>query len=91
MSENDKNVPLIIRDFHTEVCETHLVFSEEEISRFHIWNFKNGRSFGGTFIFFQLPWDNQISTILKLSVYTHVVLLINFREQFELHFYINIQ
>ena len=36
---------------------------------------------------FQLPWDNQISTIVKLSVYTHVVLLINFPEQFELYFY----
>ena len=36
--------------------------------------------------FVQLPWDNQISSILKLSVYTHVVLLINFPEQFELYF-----
>ena len=32
MSENDKNVPSVVCDFHT----TYLVFSKEEISRFHI-------------------------------------------------------
>ena len=41
---------------------------------------------GEKFIFLELPWDNKISTISKLSVYTHV-LLINFPEQFELYFY----
>ena len=41
--------------------------------------------------FSQLPWDNQISTILKHFVYTHVVLLINIPEQFELYFTLNIQ
>ena len=42
-----------------EVKVTHLVFSKEEISRFHIRNFESGRSLGRKVHFFQLPWDNQ--------------------------------
>ena len=38
---------------------THLVFSKEEISRFHIWNFESGRSLGRKVHFFKLLWDNQ--------------------------------
>ena len=43
-----------------EVRGTHLVFSKEEISRFHIWNFESGRSGERkVHLIFQLPWDNQ--------------------------------
>ena len=35
-----------------EVRGTHLVFSKEEISRFHILNFENGRSLGRKVYFF---------------------------------------
>ena len=60
MSENDKKVPLIIRDFHTNRgMWTHLVFSKEEILRFHTSNFANGKSLGRKVLFFQPPWDNQ--------------------------------
>ena len=60
MSKIDKNVPLIICDFHTKDTfkrET-LSFFEEEILRFHIWNFESGRSLQRKVHFFQLPWDN---------------------------------
>ena len=60
MSENDKNVSLIVITFtRNEVRGIHLVFSKEEISRFYIWNFESGRSVGRKVLFFQLPWDNQ--------------------------------
>ena len=42
-----------------EVRGTYLVFSKEEISRFHIRNFESGRSLGRKVHFFKLPWDNQ--------------------------------
>ena len=59
MSENDKNVPLIVCDFHTKWGKRDtLSFSKEEISRFHIWNFESGRSLGRNVNFFQFPWDN---------------------------------
>ena len=35
-----------------EVRGTHLVFSKEDISRFHILNFENGRSLGREDYFF---------------------------------------
>ena len=37
MSENDKNVPLIVCDFYTKSSKRDTYsFSEEEISRFHV-------------------------------------------------------
>ena len=42
-----------------EVKGTYLVFSKEEILRFHIWNFESGRSLGRKVNFFKLPWNNQ--------------------------------
>ena len=36
VSENDKNVPLIVYDFHTKCGKDTLSFSKEEISRFHV-------------------------------------------------------
>ena len=70
-----------------QVCGTHAVFSKEEILRFHICNFENVKSLGRKVLFFNSLGTTKISTIFKLSVYTHVVLLINFLEQFELRFY----
>ena len=59
-SENDKNVPLIVCDFHTkEVRGTHLVFQKR---RFQSVIFEILRAISlleEKFIFFQLPWDNQ--------------------------------
>ena len=66
-----------------EVSGTHLGFSKEEISRFHI---ESGGSLGRKVHFFQLR-TTKISRSLRLSVYINVVLLINFPEQFELCFY----
>ena len=42
-----------------EVRRTYLVFSKEEISRFHIENFESRWSLGRKVHFFQLSWDNQ--------------------------------
>ena len=64
------------------VCGTDLVFfrrGDFEVSYLKFWEWSLGRKVH----FFQHSWDNQISTILKLSLYIHVVLLINFPEQFE--------
>ena len=80
MNENDKKVPLIVVAFTKNgVCETHLVFSREE----------NGKSLGKKVHFFGPLGATKISTVFRLSVYIHVVLLINFPEQFELCFYFN--
>ena len=70
-----------------EVRRTHLIFSKEEISRFHIGIFESGRSIGRKVHFFQLAWDNQNFQESQTSVYINVVLMINFPEQFELCFY----
>ena len=45
------------------------------------------KSLGGKVVFFQLPWDNKNFNNFKFSVFIHVVLLINYLEQFELCFY----
>ena len=55
MRENDKNVLLIVCDFRNEVRGTHLVFSKEEISRFHVRNFESGRSLGRKVHFVSTP------------------------------------
>ena len=70
-----------------EVRGTQLVFSKQENSRFHIRNFESGRSLGRKVHFFNALGTTEISRSLKFSVYTNVVLLTNFPEQFELCFY----
>ena len=71
-----------------EVRGTHLVFSKEEISRFHIYNFESGRSLGRKVHFFNSLGTTKISKSLRLSVHINLVLLINFLEQFELCLYL---
>ena len=55
MSENDKNVPLIVCDFHRKWVKTDTL----SYFRFHIGNFESCRSLGRKVHFSQLPWDNQ--------------------------------
>ena len=86
MSGNDKNGSFL-NFTQNEVRETHLVFSKEVISRFHIRNFESGRSLGEKFTFFNSLGTTKVSRSLRLSVYISVVLLMNFSEQFELCFY----
>ena len=50
-----------------DVCGTHLVFSKEEISRFHIWTFENVCLLGEKFTFFNSLGTTKMSTIFKLS------------------------
>ena len=70
-----------------EVRRTYLVFSKEEISRFHIRNFESGRSLGRKVHFLSSLGTTKISRSLRLSVYINVILLISFPEQFKLFFY----
>ena len=88
LSENDK---MYLQSFVTftrnEVRGTYLVFSKEEISRFHILNFESGRSLGRKVHFLNSLGTTKISRSLRLSVYINVVLLISFPEQFKLFFY----
>ena len=70
-----------------EVCGTHLVFTEGEISRFGIRNFEGGKSFGRTVHFFNSLGTARIPRSFKLFVYIDVVLLMNFQEQLEPCFY----
>ena len=83
MSENGKNVPLIVCDFHTKykVRGTHLVFQK---MRFQGFISEILRVVG--------TWKkSSLSSSLRLSFYINVVLLINFPEQFELCFTSNIR
>ena len=70
-----------------EVRGTYLVFSKEEISRFHILNFESGRLLGRKVHFLNSLGTTKISRRLRLSIYINVVLLISFPEQFKLFFY----
>ena len=85
MSENDKNVFLIVCDFHTKLGKMNAFsFSKEEISKFHIWNFESGRSTGRTVHFLTLLRQPKFPGVF--SVHIDVVLLINFPEQFYTYF-----
>ena len=80
-----KNVPLSFVTFTNEVRGTHLVFSKEEISRFHISEILRvvGLLVEKFTVFYSLV-STKISRSLRLFVYINVVLLINFPEQFGL-------
>ena len=78
MSDNDKNVPLIVYDFHTKWGKRDTISFPKEISRFHIWSLESGRSLGRKVPFFEIPWDNQDFQESKT---------LNFQEQIELCFY----
>ena len=71
-----------------EVRGTHLIFSKEETSRFHISEILRAVVLlGEKFTFFNFLGTTKISRSLRLSVNINDVLLINFSEQFELCFY----
>ena len=81
MRANDKNVPLI-------VCDFHMKWGKRE--RFQGFIFEILRVvdlLGEKFTFFNSLGTTRISRSLRLSVYINVVLLMNFQEQFELCFH----
>ena len=85
MSENDKNVPLIICDFHTK--DTLSFYQKRRFQGFISEIFRVVGLLGEKFTFFNSLGTTKISRSLRLSVYINFVLLINFPEQFELCFY----
>ena len=64
-----------------------LVFSKEEISRFHLRNFESYKSLERKVDCFESLGTTEHFRIFRLSVYIHVVLPISIHEQFELCFY----
>ena len=89
MSENDRNMPSIVSDFHTKLGKKDaLSCSEEEISKFNIGNFESGKSLERKVHFFNSLETTKIFRSFKLSVYINFVLQINFPEQFKLCFYL---
>ena len=85
MSENDKKVPLMTFT-RNDVCGTHLVFFQKRRFQGFIPAILRMVSLGEKFIFNSLG-TTKITTMFKLPVHIHVVLLINFPEQFELCFF----
>ena len=85
ISENDKNMPLIVCNFtQNEVKGRHLVFSKEEISS----EILRVAGLLGDFFSLKSLGTSKISRSLRLSEYiNNVVLLINFPEQLKLWFY----
>ena len=77
MSENDRKVPLIIRDFHMKsgMCDLLSSFKREDfkVSYLKFWEWSLGRK-----VLFSIPWGQpKFPPFLKLSVHIQVVLLIN--------------
>ena len=88
MSENDKNVPLIVVTFtRNEVRGTHLVSYNRRFQGFMSELLRVVGLLGEKFTFFNSLETTKISRSLRLSVHINVVLLINFPEQFELCFF----
>ena len=88
MSENDKNVPLIVCDFYTK-CGKRNTLSFLQKRRFQGSISEHLRVvglLGEKFTFLNSSETTKIARSLRLSVYFNVVLLINFPEQFELCF-----
>ena len=81
MSENDKNVPSIVCDFHTKCGKRDI------LSFFKRGDFKVGGPLGEKFTVLNSLGTTKVSRSLRLSVYINVILLINFPEQFKLFFY----
>ena len=91
MSENGKNVPSIVCDFHTnDKNGTRDILSFFQKRRFQVFISEILRvvgSLGEKFTFLNSLETTQISRSLRLPVYINVVLLMNFPEQFKLFFY----
>ena len=78
MSENDRNVPLIVCDFQTKWSKRDTL-SKEEFPRFHIWNFENDK-----LTFFNSPGTTKTPRSPRLPAHTNAVPPINPPEQSEL-------
>ena len=89
MSENVKNIPLIVCDFHTKrgKRDTLSFFEKRRFQGFISEILRVVGLLGEKFTFSNSFGTTKISRSLKLSVYINVVLLINFPEQSELCFY----
>ena len=93
MSENDRNVPLIVVTF--TISEVRGTSGEDTLSLFQKRSFQDFTSeilrvvglLGEKFTFVNSLGTTKIPRSRRLSVYINVVLLINFPEQFELCFY----
>ena len=89
MSENDKNVPLIVSNFHTKQGkrDTLSFFQTRRFQGFISEILRVVGLLGENFTFFNSLGTTEIFRSLRLSVYINVDLLINFLEQFELCFH----
>ena len=85
MSENDKDVPSIVCDFHTKWGKRDKL--KRRFQGFISEILRVVGPLGENFIFLNSFGTTKISRSLRLSVYINVVLLINFLEQFKLFFY----
>ena len=91
MSENVKNVPLIVCDRHTKCGKRDTLknFQKRTFQGFISEILRVVGLLGENFTFFNSLGTTKISRSLKRSVYIDVVLLINIPEQFESCFYFN--
>ena len=87
MSENDKNVPIVICHFHKICGKRGTLFQKRRFQGFISEILRVVGLLGEKFTFFNSLGTTKISRRLRLSVYINVILLINFPEQFELFFY----
>ena len=89
MSDIDKNIPLVVCGFYrNEVDETHLVFQKKRLQSFILEELRVVSRLREKFIFLNPFGTNEISRTFKLSVYIHVVLLVNFPENLNYAFYL---
>ena len=70
-----------------KVCGTHLFFQKKRFQDFVSGEILSVKSLGRKISFFHSLGTTKISNTFILSVFIHVVLLINISEQFELCFY----
>ena len=81
MSDIDKNIPSVVCGFYrNEVDETHLVFQKKRLQSFILEELRVVSRLREKFIFLNSFGTNESSRTFKLSVYIHVVLLVNFPE-----------
>ena len=81
--EIDKNMHSVHCGFHTKEVE---FFSKEKISSFISEILRVINLLGEKFVFFKSFGTTEPFRVFTLSVYIHVVLPVNFPEQFEVRF-----